>query len=128
MGLPDDQLIALGRQAGASEQFAGCGHDQRYAPWVAAHAGERNLMNPARMLLVTVVAAVGVLTAVTPAWAHTALQSSPRPRARPGQCAERGAADVRRSGHPARSSMTGWTATGWVACVARLLLGGVARC
>lgn len=32
-GLPDDQLIALGRQAGAGDAFAGCVQDQRYAGW-----------------------------------------------------------------------------------------------
>ncbi len=40
-GLPDDRIIALGRQAGAGEQFERCVHDQRYAPWVTtltAHA------------------------------------------------------------------------------------------
>ena len=32
-GLPDDQLIALGRQAGAGDEFAQCVQDERYADW-----------------------------------------------------------------------------------------------
>lgn len=36
VGLPDEKIIALGRQAGAGAQFDGCVRDQRYAPWVTA--------------------------------------------------------------------------------------------
>ena len=32
-GLPDDRLIALGRQAGAGDAFAQCVQDDRYARW-----------------------------------------------------------------------------------------------
>ncbi len=32
-GLPDDRLIALGRQAGAGDDFARCVRDERYAAW-----------------------------------------------------------------------------------------------
>jgi protein-disulfide isomerase len=32
-GLPDDQLVALGRQAGAGDAFAACVEDGRYAGW-----------------------------------------------------------------------------------------------
>jgi hypothetical protein len=32
-GLPDDRLIALGRQAGAGDDFARCVRDGRYAGW-----------------------------------------------------------------------------------------------
>ncbi|MHA6795448.1 DsbA family protein [Pseudonocardia bannensis] len=35
-GLPDEQLIALGRQAGAGEGFATCVTDQRYVPWTGS--------------------------------------------------------------------------------------------
>ena len=44
-GLPDDRLIALGRQAGAGDEFAQCVQDERYAGWTrsvteaAAQAG-----------------------------------------------------------------------------------------
>lgn len=36
VGLPDEKIIALGRQAGAGAQFDGCVREQRYAPWVTA--------------------------------------------------------------------------------------------
>jgi protein-disulfide isomerase len=32
-GLPDDRLIALGRQAGAGDEFAECVRSERYADW-----------------------------------------------------------------------------------------------
>ena len=35
-GLPDDRLIALGRQAGAGDEFARCVQDERYAGWTAS--------------------------------------------------------------------------------------------
>jgi protein-disulfide isomerase len=35
VGLPDDRIIALGRQAGAGDQFDRCVRDRRYAPWVS---------------------------------------------------------------------------------------------
>lgn len=35
VGLPDEQIIALGRQAGAGDQFDGCVRDRRYAPWIS---------------------------------------------------------------------------------------------
>jgi len=44
-GLPDERIIALGRQAGAGDQFDGCVVGHRYAPWIstvtaqASHVG-----------------------------------------------------------------------------------------
>jgi protein-disulfide isomerase len=35
-GLPEDRLIALGRQAGAGQRFADCVNADTYAPWAAA--------------------------------------------------------------------------------------------
>jgi protein-disulfide isomerase len=35
-GLPEEQLIALGEQAGAGPGFAGCVSSDRYAGWTAA--------------------------------------------------------------------------------------------
>ena len=35
-GLPDSELVALGQQAGAAADFAGCVADGRYADWTSS--------------------------------------------------------------------------------------------
>ena len=42
VGLPDERIIALGRQAGAGAQFDGCVRAHRYGPWISTVTAQAN--------------------------------------------------------------------------------------